>query len=224
MKNLESRSPFSVLRSPLVLANLILITVFALSFTACGGDEPCTHTWGAWAVTTAPTAAEEGVETSTCTKCGATKTQAVAALGCQCPAGTIHLAGEPDCGGEGCECEKNIAGVRVQGIAVTNREGVAAGDFNNMATTIGEVFDYIGINNPTQLTYIKANLKEVKVIANNGSAVTITGNIMTVRIGHTDGDIWAVIDVWVIVAMLHQLDTNTVYLADKLSNDNEYTS
>ena len=40
-----------------------------------------THSFGEWAVTTAPTCTEKGVETRTCATCGATETQAVKALG-----------------------------------------------------------------------------------------------------------------------------------------------
>lgn len=41
----------------------------------------CVHAWGEWVVTTPATCEAEGVETATCSICGATKTQAIAALG-----------------------------------------------------------------------------------------------------------------------------------------------
>lgn len=41
----------------------------------------CDHAWGEWVVTTPATCEAEGVETATCSICGATKTQAIAALG-----------------------------------------------------------------------------------------------------------------------------------------------
>ena len=39
------------------------------------------HNWGDWAVTTAPTCTEAGVETRECARCHATETRAAAALG-----------------------------------------------------------------------------------------------------------------------------------------------
>ncbi len=41
----------------------------------------CTHSYGEWKLTTKPACTKEGVETRTCSKCGATETRKVAALG-----------------------------------------------------------------------------------------------------------------------------------------------
>ena len=149
------------------------------------------------------------METSTCTKCGATKTQAVAALGvpeCQCPAGTIHLAGEADCGGTGCECEKNVAGVRVEGIAVTNREGVV--NFNEMVTRFTTAFNHNELTN-SQRTWMKDNLKEVKIVSSNSVAVNLSDNILTIRNNLTWSDIKDYLGEWFwnnSITMLHQLN------------------
>lgn len=74
----------------------IALTAICALFTlaACGGTETpsengsgnnnettCTHTYGDWVVTTEATCTAAGVETRTCSKCGATETQDIAALG-----------------------------------------------------------------------------------------------------------------------------------------------
>jgi len=51
------------------------------SLTVKAEVSDCTHEWGAWVVTTAPTCTETGVETMTCSLCGDTMTQTVAATG-----------------------------------------------------------------------------------------------------------------------------------------------
>ncbi|MDR0465525.1 MAG: hypothetical protein LBG94_10505 [Treponema sp.] len=96
---------------------------------------------------------------------------------CQCPAGTIHLAGEADCGGTDCECEKNVAGTRVEGIAVTNREGVA--NFTEMVTRFTTAFNNGDITD-TQRTWMKNNLKEVKIILGT-SGTSLVNGILTIQ-------------------------------------------
>ena len=49
--------------------------------TGSGGGSSHTHTWNEGVVTTQPTCTEPGVKTYTCTGCGETKTEAIAALG-----------------------------------------------------------------------------------------------------------------------------------------------
>ena len=46
-----------------------------------GAPTPHTHDWGAWTVTTPATCTEAGVETRTCSGCGATETREIAATG-----------------------------------------------------------------------------------------------------------------------------------------------
>ena len=48
---------------------------------AGNGGSACQHTYGAWAVTTAPTCTTAGVESRTCSKCNTPETRTVAALG-----------------------------------------------------------------------------------------------------------------------------------------------
>ncbi len=57
--------------------------MFAMQFYALDGGsvEPCTHAWNDGEVTTEPTCTAAGVKTYTCTKCGETKTETIAALG-----------------------------------------------------------------------------------------------------------------------------------------------
>jgi len=177
------------------------------------------HTWGAWAVTTAPTAAEEGVETSTCSKCGVTKTQAVAALGCQCPAGTIHLAGEADCGGTGCECEINIAGARSNvsgkastGIAITNRNGLDDTTFNTMVAAVNEALNHVQIQSETRQEYIKNNIKEIRIESGIESPV-ISNGIMTVKTASAASDIRSAFNTWLVlnsITMLNQSNKEAI--------------
>ena len=172
------------------------------------------------------------METSTCTKCGATKTQAVAALGCQCPAGTIHLAGEADCGGTGCECEKNVAGARSNvpgkastGIAITNRSGLDVSTFNEIVEKVNTALNHTQIQSETRQEYIKNNIKEIR-IETEGSSVTISNGILIVPSIAGAADIRSTLNTWLITNSITMLNNqnNTVYLANKLSNDNVYTS
>jgi len=63
---------------------IITMAFIALSMTGCGSNDPepqHTHDWQ-WVETTAPTCETAGVETETCTMCGATRgTRPVSALG-----------------------------------------------------------------------------------------------------------------------------------------------
>lgn len=55
----------------------------------------CAHTWDAGTVTEEPTCTENGVRTFTCTECGETKTEEIAALGHDWDGGTVTT--EPTC-------------------------------------------------------------------------------------------------------------------------------
>lgn len=57
---------------------LTLLTVFASPVAFAEETEVCEHVWNEGEVTTAATCTTEGVKTFTCTKCGATKTEAIA--------------------------------------------------------------------------------------------------------------------------------------------------
>ena len=54
---------------------------FGFQFYVKTAEAPHTHTWDEGVVTTEPTCTEAGVKTFTCTGCGETKTEAIAALG-----------------------------------------------------------------------------------------------------------------------------------------------
>ena len=54
---------------------------FGFQFYVKTADAPHVHTWNDGVVTTEPTCTEAGVKTFTCTGCGETKTEAIAALG-----------------------------------------------------------------------------------------------------------------------------------------------
>ena len=56
-----------------VLLPLVIFAVIALCFIACEDvNKPCTHVWGEWMVTTAPTCVATGMGISVCTLCGET--------------------------------------------------------------------------------------------------------------------------------------------------------
>ena len=59
---------------------LCSVLLALLSFAACSDEEPHTHTFGDWSVTTNATCMAEGKQTRTCS-CGATETQAIPATG-----------------------------------------------------------------------------------------------------------------------------------------------
>ena len=61
---------------------LLLCTVLLalLAFAACADEEPHTHAFGDWSVTTQATCMAEGKQTRTCS-CGATETQSIPATG-----------------------------------------------------------------------------------------------------------------------------------------------
>ena len=58
---------------------LIVLSIFAL--VACKDEPDHEHTWDEGKITTPATCTTEGVKTYTCTGCGETKTEAIAALG-----------------------------------------------------------------------------------------------------------------------------------------------
>ncbi len=55
--------------------------LFALNFYVKGGEAACAHEWDEGEVTKEATCTDAGVKTFTCTKCQATKTESIAALG-----------------------------------------------------------------------------------------------------------------------------------------------
>jgi hypothetical protein len=110
---------------------------------------------------------------------------------CNCPNGTLHLAGEPCCAGEGCHCEKNVAGQRVNGVAVTNRDNVA-----NFSAMVGYYEEALSWMTDNQRAYIKDNLKEVKVVAGNAAITLPSNGIFTITNAAIGGDIWQALDDW----------------------------
>jgi len=132
---------------------------------------------------------------------------------CQCPAGTIHLAEEADCGGTGCECEKNVAGVRSNvpgkastGISITNRTGLDATTFNTMVAAVNEALNHVQIQSETRQEYIKNNIKEIRIESGSG-APTIADGIMTVKTSSVASDIRSAFNTWLVlnsITMLNQ--------------------
>ena len=64
--------------------------------SACGAVKPCDHIWGTGTVTTAPTCIKSGVKTYTCSLCGESKTETVAALGHSFADGKCSVCGVPE--------------------------------------------------------------------------------------------------------------------------------
>ena len=63
----------------------------------CGQNEPCTsHVWNSGSVTTAATCTKSGIKTYTCTNCGNTKTETIAALGHNYVSGTCSRCGDEE--------------------------------------------------------------------------------------------------------------------------------
>ena len=60
----------------LLLAMAVLL--LAALLTSCG---ECNHTWGDWTVSSEPTCEAEGTRTRTCSDCGETESETLAALG-----------------------------------------------------------------------------------------------------------------------------------------------
>ena len=110
---------------------------------------------------------------------------------CTCPPGTIRLVGEAPCGGSGCTCETGVAGVRVQTIAVTNRNNV--GNFNAMVNEVTEGLSWL---TAPQLSYVKSNIKEIRITLNPLDQVLVEGNILNVANSSVAVSIWGTLDAW----------------------------
>ncbi len=60
---------------------LLMVVFCVVGFTACFGDDKCSHKWGQWTETTSATCTEEGVQERECSECGETETSAISPLG-----------------------------------------------------------------------------------------------------------------------------------------------
>jgi hypothetical protein len=113
---------------------------------------------------------------------------------CNCPNGTLHLVGETCCEGVDCECEKNVVGQRVEGIAITNRQNVTADVFNDIVTKFTTAFIHTLISD-TQRAWLKTNLKEVKVVPSGVTGSMLNG-VLTVEEGTGASGIRATLIEW----------------------------
>jgi hypothetical protein len=95
---------------------------------------------------------------------------------CDCPNRTLHLVGESCCSESDCVCDRDVAGQRVQGIAVTNRDKVAT--FGT--TIIPGVVEAVGWLDASQLAIVKSKVKEIRLQAGNGWPSTADG-VVTIR-------------------------------------------
>ena len=132
---------------------------------------------------------------------------------CTNPAGTIFLIGETHPDTKACGCEKNVPGQRVEGIAVTNRETL--GNFDTIVTRFADALSWL---TPTQITWVKANLKEVKIVTGTGDAPSIASNVLIVGNDRDDTAIWQALDDWCTansIAMMHDQSKNVIYVTKK---------
>jgi len=133
---------------------------------------------------------------------------------CTNPAGTIFLVGETHPDTKACGCEKNVPGQRVEGIAVTNREGVV--NFPAMVTEFTEALSWL---TPTQLAWVKANLnKEVKIINGNDVINAPSGGILTITNARSASDIYGALELWLFynsISMMYDQVKNIIYVTKK---------
>ena len=117
-------------------------------------------------------------------------------LSCTCPIGTWHLEGEECCEANDCTCEI-VAGVRVEGIAVTNRQNIDAGEFSTQITAIEDALSWLS---PAKLAFVQTNIKEIRVIPGPfDTGPVVDQDVLTVEAGTFDSDIWMVLDGFAVV-------------------------
>ena len=178
----------------LILALTMLVMSFAL--TSCGddGDEggdggssstggsgdsgagnggsACQHTYGAWAVTTAPTCTTAGVESRTCSKCNTPETRTVAALGhdgdlvCEVCYATMFNLPEVDFS------EYKSVGIELKDYTLTLVYAEDNNRVHNSTMTIDVIEGYVGLDENGEL--VGAGKGTVK---NVGATTNITSNI-----------------------------------------------
>ncbi|MDR0456045.1 MAG: hypothetical protein LBH20_05110 [Treponema sp.] len=166
------------------------------------------HTWGSWAQTTLPTITAEGEEIRSCSVCEKTETRSVDKLvECDCPNGSLHLEGETCCEGEDCACEKDVVGVRsnvpgkaTDGMAITNREGVA--NFVAMVTEVNTALDHTQIASETRQAYIKDHITEIRIVSPNASPASVSDNVLIVGADLTAAGIRSAINTWLVTNSL----------------------
>jgi len=83
--------------------------------------------------------------------------------------------------------------VRVQGIAVTNRNNV--GNFNAAVTDFTNAFNFLSA---ARQTYTRNNLREVRIISGSSNPPTVNSqNILIIEAGlMSDGDIVVALENW----------------------------
>ena len=79
----------------------------------------------------------------------------------------MHLVGETCCNYGDCNCTKNIAGKRIEGIAVTNPDNLAP---SVIASVNEKVLASLGELSSEELATVKAGVSEVRIVAGGGSA------------------------------------------------------
>ena len=122
---------------------------------------------------------------------------------CVCPANEVVLVGE-GCSAKYHDTGIEVAGQRVNGIAVTNGENVA--NFNTMTERVADAISWL---TSTQIAYIEANIQEIKIIAGPAAVTPPLNGILTIGNDKLDSDIWGVFDDWLVansIVMLQKTD------------------
>ena len=111
-------------------------------------------------------------------------------LNCNCPADTFHLVGENCRGLLNCECELNVVGERVNGIAVTNRSGIDAVAFTTMIENVTRALDNADLSSDARKEFLKGNLIEIKIIPQAGELLVspvLNNGVLTIENGSGPG-------------------------------------
>jgi len=99
-------------------------------------------------------------------------------LNCVCPVGTFHLVGENCRGSLNCECELNVKGTRIQGIAVTDRDN-AFGDITTICSTINTAINGLGEGYSAET--LENNVKEIVLV--EGNSISYNVSTKTINVG-----------------------------------------
>ena len=112
---------------------------------------------------------------------------------CVCPTDAVVLVGE-GCSAKYHNVAIEVAGQRVEGIAVTNRDNVAK--FTAQILQIEEALEWVvDYSASGQMALIKANIKEIKIVPGPVTAPTINQGVLTVNEGTDAADIFSLLDV-----------------------------
>ena len=146
---------------------LVIILLIGIIVNSCGDDEKKSS------CECNPKQHNEGESCCTGNGCNCT-----IILNCNCPVDTLHLIGENCRGPLNCECELNVKGTRVQGIAITNRNGFE--DITIICTVINTAINTLGEGYSTET--LKNNVKEIILVEGMEVSYNVSAKIINVGI------------------------------------------